>query len=163
MYFIRLASFVLHAFRCVENKGTFNHESDMNIYSDPAPSYHKYQLSAMNSLSQIIGRPGQRYLVILSLLFFIAFASNYRTGSSFLAMAAPTDFTRTVRIVAVSDTHNDIPRPDQIPDGDIFIHAGDMTDDGTYTELKAQYDWIAALPHEVKVVIGGIYFASCAK
>ncbi|RPA75853.1 hypothetical protein BJ508DRAFT_214124 [Ascobolus immersus RN42] len=67
----------------------------------------------------------------------------------------PTRSTRTVRIVCISDTHNDVLLPENVPGGDIFIHAGDMTDNGTFEELEAAYKWISALSHEVKVVIGG--------
>ncbi|EWC43654.1 hypothetical protein DRE_01541 [Drechslerella stenobrocha 248] len=59
-----------------------------------------------------------------------------------------------VRIVCISDTHNDDRRAD-IPDGDIFIHAGDMTDWGTLTELQDAYNWISSLPHKLKIVVAG--------
>jgi 3',5'-cyclic AMP phosphodiesterase CpdA len=59
-----------------------------------------------------------------------------------------------VRIVCISDTHND-DCTDHLPDGDILIHAGDMTDDGTADELQAAYDWISALPHKVKIIVAG--------
>jgi len=59
-----------------------------------------------------------------------------------------------LRIVCVSDTHNDDPHR-SIPMGDIFVHAGDMTDDGTLPELQAAYDWIKSLPHKVKIVVAG--------
>jgi hypothetical protein len=36
-----------------------------------------------------------------------------------------------VRIVCISDTHND-DLTGKVPDGDILLHAGDMTDNGTY-------------------------------
>lgn len=61
-----------------------------------------------------------------------------------------------LRIACVSDTHNDYCR-DQIPTADIFLHAGDFTDDGTLQELQAAFKWIAALPHKVKVVVAGKY------
>ncbi|KAI5786959.1 Metallo-dependent phosphatase-like protein [Peziza echinospora] len=63
--------------------------------------------------------------------------------------------SRIVRIVCTSDTHNDVPLEGSIPNGDIFVHAGDMTDYGSYDELKTAYDWISALPHPVKIVIAG--------
>jgi predicted phosphodiesterase len=60
-----------------------------------------------------------------------------------------------VRIVCISDTHND-DCTGSLPEGDILIHAGDMTDDGTIEELHAAYDWISALPYKVKVVVAGM-------
>ncbi|KAK6539162.1 hypothetical protein TWF694_009406 [Orbilia ellipsospora] len=59
-----------------------------------------------------------------------------------------------LRVVCVSDTHNDDCRSG-IPHGDIFIHAGDMTDFGTIEELQKAYDWIASLPHKLKIVTAG--------
>ena len=59
-----------------------------------------------------------------------------------------------VRIVCISDTHNDDCSA-SLPDGDILIHAGDMTDDGTMEELQKAYDWISKLPHRIKVIVAG--------
>jgi len=59
------------------------------------------------------------------------------------------------RFVCVSDTHNFI--PDNIPDGDIFIHAGDLLlnrDDGIDLFDKAM-EWIHNLPHKHKIIIPG--------
>jgi 3',5'-cyclic AMP phosphodiesterase CpdA len=60
----------------------------------------------------------------------------------------------TVRIVCVSDTHND-DLTGHVPDGDILLHAGDMTDDGTYDELEKALKWIQRLPHKLKIIIPG--------
>ena len=58
----------------------------------------------------------------------------------------------TIAVVCISDTHNN--RPD-IPDGDILIHAGDLTEMGTFTELQDQLDWLKSQPHRHKIVIAG--------
>lgn len=60
-----------------------------------------------------------------------------------------------VTVVCVSDTHNGDPSP-QIPSGDIFVHAGDLTDFGTFEELEAAYHWISALEHTIKIVVAGM-------
>ncbi|KAL4971029.1 metallophosphatase domain-containing protein [Aspergillus stella-maris] len=57
-----------------------------------------------------------------------------------------------LRIVCISDTHNTTPT---LPDGDILIHAGDLTQSGTVAELQAQLDWLASQPHKYKVIIAG--------
>jgi 3',5'-cyclic AMP phosphodiesterase CpdA len=67
--------------------------------------------------------------------------------------------SEVLRIVCISDTHNDNPSP-HVQSGDILIHAGDMTDFGSMIELKNAYEWISALPHRVKVVIAGRLQAS---
>jgi hypothetical protein len=59
-----------------------------------------------------------------------------------------------IRVVCLSDTHNETPH---VPDGDILIHAGDLTQNGTFTELQAQLSWLAKLPHQYKIVIAGNY------
>lgn len=58
-----------------------------------------------------------------------------------------------IRIVCISDTH--CLKAAHIPDGDLLIHAGDLTSAGTPTEIQAQIDWLTSLPHEHKVVIAG--------
>lgn len=42
-----------------------------------------------------------------------------------------------VRTVCISDTHNIQP---ELPDGDVLLHAGDLTNRGTFDELQAQLD-----------------------
>ncbi|CAK7564648.1 MAG: hypothetical protein SEPTF4163_002544 [Sporothrix epigloea] len=60
---------------------------------------------------------------------------------------------RKVRIVCISDTHDRIV-PD-VPNGDLLIHAGDLTDHGTPADLQKQIDWLASLPHAHKVIVCG--------
>ncbi|KAJ3484134.1 hypothetical protein NLG97_g7131 [Lecanicillium saksenae] len=57
-----------------------------------------------------------------------------------------------VSVVCISDTHNTRPN---VPDGDLLLHAGDLTIGGSYVELQAQLDWLNTLPHRYKVVIAG--------
>jgi predicted phosphohydrolase len=59
-----------------------------------------------------------------------------------------------VRIVAVADTHL-FHRTLTVPDGDVFIHAGDMCRAGDLVELRAAADWINRLPHRHKVIVAG--------
>lgn len=60
-----------------------------------------------------------------------------------------------VRIVAVADTHLHESESYEIPEGDIFIHAGDMCRFGHFTELRIAAKWITSLPHAFKIVISG--------
>lgn len=57
-----------------------------------------------------------------------------------------------VKIVCISDTHTQTPT---VPDGDILLHAGDLTNTGTFAELQAQLDWLNGLPHAQKLVVAG--------
>lgn len=58
------------------------------------------------------------------------------------------------RIVCISDTHN---AHDEItvPDGDILIHAGDATNQGSLGEFVAFNDWFEKLPHKYKIFVAG--------
>lgn len=62
--------------------------------------------------------------------------------------------SQTLRIVCISDTHNDDASA-SIPAGDILIHAGDMSDTGTMAELQSAFNWIKSLPHKVKILVAG--------
>ena len=60
------------------------------------------------------------------------------------------------KIVCISDTHcmhraltNDIPV------GDILIHAGDFTRYGTLSDAEDFNHWLGELPHKIKIVILG--------
>ncbi len=60
----------------------------------------------------------------------------------------------TVKIVAVADTHgyhNDL----TVPDGDVFIHAGDISAYGKDTDLGDFNAFLGRLPHRTKLVIAG--------
>ena len=73
-------------------------------------------------------------------------------GFSLLRTSAPKP-THPVRIVCLSDTH--CLKPRHVPSGDILVHAGDLTNAGTPSELQDQIDWLASLPHRHKIVIAG--------
>lgn len=60
--------------------------------------------------------------------------------------------TSPITIVCISDTHN---TQISVPDGDILIHAGDLTQSGSLQELQDALAWLRALPHPTKIVIAG--------
>jgi predicted phosphodiesterase len=68
-------------------------------------------------------------------------------------MTTPTKFAKT-RIVCISDTHNQTP---SLPKGDVLIHAGDLTNQGTFAEMKKTVEWIEKSDFEVRIVVGGTY------
>lgn len=59
-----------------------------------------------------------------------------------------------VRVVCISDTHS-LHDTISVPQGDILVHAGDLTNGGTVEELQAAIDWLKRLPHREKVVVAG--------
>ena len=65
------------------------------------------------------------------------------------AIPAPKD---GIHVLCISDSHNVRP---QLPDGDILLHAGDLTQSGSLEELRSQIEWLDSQPHRFKVVIAG--------
>ena len=55
----------------------------------------------------------------------------------------------------ISDTHGLHDTMIPVPDGDILIHAGDLTRNGTLAELSSMTAFFASLPHRHKIVIAG--------
>lgn len=70
-----------------------------------------------------------------------------------LLRRSPTTSSPLIRVVCIADTHT--LKTDAIPDGDLLIHAGDLTDAGNIPELQDAIDWLASLPHKHKVAIAG--------
>ena len=71
---------------------------------------------------------------------------------SWQPMIPAQPLTNPVTVVCVSDTHNSQP---ELPDGDLLIHAGDMTQAGSLQELQVTVDWLKAQPHPTKIVVAG--------
>jgi len=59
-----------------------------------------------------------------------------------------------VKIVCISDTHGEHASVN-LPDGDILVHAGDVTAHGSRDDLHAFVEWFSQQPHEHKIFIGG--------
>lgn len=61
-----------------------------------------------------------------------------------------------VRIVCVSDSHNHAPGQGYtLPPGDILIHAGDLTNQGSLAEIQQAVKWLESTNFPVKLVIAG--------
>lgn len=58
------------------------------------------------------------------------------------------------RLVLLSDTHGLHDRV-RVPDGDVLVHAGDLSRAGRPREVEAFASFLARLPHAHKVVIAG--------
>jgi 3',5'-cyclic AMP phosphodiesterase CpdA len=68
----------------------------------------------------------------------------------------------TLRIVVISDTHG-LHERIAVPDGDVLVHAGDLTARGRREELEAFNDWLGHLPHRHKLIIAGNHDWVCAQ
>ncbi|KAL3440243.1 Metallo-dependent phosphatase-like protein [Aspergillus insuetus] len=111
------------------------------------------------SLDALINRPEQEPLwnrllkspteTLAKSLYTLHSSSTPSSSSSSTAENQPQT---PIHIVCISDTHNTTP---SLPDGDILIHAGDLTQSGSRRELEAQIAWLDAQPHQFKVVVAG--------
>jgi Icc-related predicted phosphoesterase len=59
-----------------------------------------------------------------------------------------------MRLVIISDTHNEHNKV-KLPDGDLLIFGGDMSDYGSIEEIENFISWFKSQPHEYKVIIAG--------
>jgi Icc-related predicted phosphoesterase len=57
-----------------------------------------------------------------------------------------------IKVICISDTHNQQP---EVPEGDILIHSGDLTENGSFEEMQKQLHWLSSLPHRHKVLVAG--------
>lgn len=73
-----------------------------------------------------------------------------------IVMDSSPDLRRT-RFVCVSDTHNASPSNGsfKLPKGDVLIHAGDLTNQGSISELRKTIEWIKKADFEIKIVVAG--------
>ncbi|EAW08135.1 metallophosphatase domain-containing protein [Aspergillus clavatus NRRL 1] len=64
---------------------------------------------------------------------------------------------RKTRFVCVSDTHGYTPSEAgfKLPAGDVLIHAGDLTNQGSLSELRKTIDWISKADFEMKIIVCG--------
>jgi len=80
-------------------------------------------------------------------LFLISYADNMEQSK--------TQRTQKTRFVCISDTHN-AGGAFKLPKGDVLIHAGDLTNNGTYKELEKAAKWLEEADFGTKIVIGGM-------
>lgn len=59
-----------------------------------------------------------------------------------------------MRLVVTSDTHVPVDTG-IIPDGDVFMHVGDLMTTGYPDDFSKQLEWLAELPHKIKLYTPG--------
>eukprot|EP01006_Ploeotia_vitrea_P062803 TRINITY_DN84440_c0_g1_i1.p1 TRINITY_DN84440_c0_g1~~TRINITY_DN84440_c0_g1_i1.p1 ORF type:complete len:400 (+),score=64.04 TRINITY_DN84440_c0_g1_i1:41-1240(+) len=73
-----------------------------------------------------------------------------------VVLQGATDSPTTLKIVHISDTHNDLRKfAPLVANGDVLVHSGDFTDNGTEKEVKEFASVLASMPHKHKIVICG--------
>ncbi|KAL9102763.1 MAG: hypothetical protein Q9163_002125 [Psora crenata] len=65
-------------------------------------------------------------------------------------LSPPEPTKNVINVVCISDTHNQQP---ELPEGDLLLHAGDLTEYGSFDELQKQLDWLNKQPHPHKILI----------
>lgn len=60
-----------------------------------------------------------------------------------------------MRVVQISDTHNRHHLLNDIPAGDVLVHCGDFSDNGTEEEVLDFLNWFIDLPHPHKIFVTG--------
>ncbi|KAL3480765.1 Metallo-dependent phosphatase-like protein [Aspergillus californicus] len=106
----------------------------------------------MSALTALVNRPEQQN--IWTRLWKYPVNTIAQSVYNILAAVIPSPRIPEipVRVVCVSDTHNNTI---SLPDGDILIHAGDLSQSGSLKELQDQIDWLDEQPHAYKIVIAG--------
>lgn len=74
------------------------------------------------------------------------------TQRTFTRVPSNAASTSQLAIVCISDIHNTQPF---LPEGDLLLVAGDLTEHGTIDELSCQLDWLNEQPHQHKIVVAG--------
>ncbi|TWU78392.1 hypothetical protein ED733_008750 [Metarhizium rileyi] len=101
--------------------------------------------SAAQPLTSIKTRGQRKHRVADALLK----AHRANTSST---LPATTPKTSSIRVVCISDTHNKQPT---VPLGDILIHAGDLTENGSFEEVQNGLTWLSPQPHKYKIFVAG--------
>ncbi|MFB6143958.1 MAG: metallophosphoesterase, partial [Candidatus Nanohaloarchaea archaeon] len=60
-----------------------------------------------------------------------------------------------LELVAFSDTHGQHRLVYDVPEGDVLVFAGDMTEHGRIAEVEDFADWMGGLEHDLKVAVAG--------
>ncbi|KAI5369795.1 putative calcineurin-like phosphoesterase domain, ApaH type, metallo-dependent phosphatase [Septoria linicola] len=64
--------------------------------------------------------------------------------------------SRKIRVVCISDTHGHAPGEGYVlPKGDVLIHAGDLTNQGSLNEIRKAAKWLGEADFAAKIVVGG--------
>ena len=60
-----------------------------------------------------------------------------------------------MKILHVSDTHGKHQLLKDLPEANVVVHTGDITEDGTEEEVKDFIEWFGQLPYKHKIFIAG--------
>lgn len=80
------------------------------------------------------------------------FAEALRSAHATSIITNSSSIHNPIRVVCISDTHNNVPT---LPAGDILIHAGDLTENGSFEEVQAGLTWLSSQPFQHKIFVAG--------
>jgi len=63
---------------------------------------------------------------------------------------SPRPSDEWTRFVCISDSHS---RTFHVPDGDVLLHSGDLTNMGTVKDFQKTMEWLYHLPHKTKMSV----------
>ncbi|KAH0837193.1 hypothetical protein AYO21_08150 [Fonsecaea monophora] len=101
----------------------------MNLFSPPESPYAPPSL-----LYQLIYHPLTTCFTFFHHIFLYLRGPPYITPKNKIP----------IRVVCLSDTHSQIPRT-AIPKGDLLIHSGDLTNNGSLSSIQQTIDWLKTL------------------
>jgi predicted phosphohydrolase len=71
-----------------------------------------------------------------------------------MELKSPPENKESFRLVCISDTHNKTNKL-RVPPGDVLIHCGDFTFNGSYSQVIHFNNFFGSLPHPIKIFIAG--------
>jgi len=80
---------------------------------------------------------------------------EYTSGQLPPKPSAGPDGRQWTRFVCISDTHS---RAIAVPDGDVLLHSGDLTNTGTVSDFEKTMEWLYGLSHPVKMYVWFLSF-----
>lgn len=60
-----------------------------------------------------------------------------------------------MKILHISDTHNKHHEISTMPEADVLVHTGDLSEYGTEEEVLSALEWLISLPYRHKVFVAG--------
>lgn len=118
--------------------------------------------SALHTLAFVVTAPLQLFNLLAARYYrgswqnvmYATFSKWERASERAVSVELPR-LEKELRVVVLSDTHNCHDKYGRLAEGDILIHTGDCTNQGTLKELKRFADWFSAQPFEKKILVPG--------
>ena len=104
---------------------------------------------AQHNSSEHFPDPDDPYLCIDSSDSVVHLEYTPDTLPSLQAVAEAHGGGQWTRFVCLSDTHGTTDL--YVPEGDVLLHSGDLTETGRQEEMERTMEWVRGMPHKVKM------------